>query len=141
SADCCQRGRGRGQRIQSSRGTEGQCGGQADHRGIRQHRNHSPEQETTTGLQRPGRSFRIWKVPRRHRAQGGRRAPRTKRREELTMRTVDKYLTRTENFLAGGALIAATALAVFAVILRNITGDVLFWSEEATIYLIIFSTF
>ena len=57
------------------------------------------------------------------------------------MRTVDKYLTRIENFLAGGTLIAAAALAVFAVILRNITGDVLFWSEEATIYLIIFSTF
>src|SRR5699024_6485710 len=57
------------------------------------------------------------------------------------MRTVDKYLTRIENFLAGGALIAATALAVFAVILHNFTGDVLFWSEEATLYLIIFSTF
>jgi len=59
----------------------------------------------------------------------------------MTVRTVDRYLTRIENFLAGGTLIAATALAVFAVLLRNITGDVLFWSEEATIYLIIFSTF
>lgn len=57
------------------------------------------------------------------------------------MRTLDKYLSRTENFLAGGSLIAATVLAVWAVILRNATGDVLFWSEEAIIYLIIFSTF
>ena len=57
------------------------------------------------------------------------------------MKTIDKYLSRLENALAGGCLIAATALAVFAVLLRNITGDVLFWSEEAVIYLIIFSTF
>ncbi|WP_152345958.1 TRAP transporter small permease [Brevibacterium sp. CFH 10365] len=57
------------------------------------------------------------------------------------METIDKYLSRLENFLAGGCLIAATALAVFAVLLRNITGDVIFWSEEAVIYLIIFSTF
>lgn len=57
------------------------------------------------------------------------------------MKTIDKYLSVLENALAGGCLIAATALAVFAVLLRNITGDVLFWSEEAVIYLIIFSTF
>ncbi|MFP3395942.1 TRAP transporter small permease [Brevibacterium sp. H602] len=57
------------------------------------------------------------------------------------MKTIDKYLSRLENVLAGGCLIAATALAVFAVLLRNITGDVIFWSEEAVIYLIIFSTF
>ncbi|WCE40384.1 TRAP transporter small permease [Brevibacterium sp. BDJS002] len=57
------------------------------------------------------------------------------------MRTFDKYLSRVENFLAGASLIGATALAVFAVLLRNITGDVLFWSEEAIIYLIICSTF
>ncbi|WP_169251032.1 TRAP transporter small permease [Brevibacterium sp. 'Marine'] len=57
------------------------------------------------------------------------------------MNIIDKYLSKVENVLAGGCLIAATALAVFAVLLRNITGDVLFWSEEAVIYLIIFSTF
>jgi C4-dicarboxylate transporter DctQ subunit len=57
------------------------------------------------------------------------------------MKTIDKYLSRLENFLAGGCLIAATVLAVFAVLLRNITGDVIFWSEEAIIYLIIFSSF
>lgn len=57
------------------------------------------------------------------------------------MKTFDKYLSRVENFLAGGSLIAATVLAVFAVLLRNITGDVIFWSEEAIIYLIICSTF
>lgn len=59
----------------------------------------------------------------------------------MRMRTFDKYLSRVENFLAGGSLIAATVLAVLAVLLRNITGDVLFWSEEAIIYLIICSTF
>ncbi|MCF2586117.1 TRAP transporter small permease [Brevibacterium sp. UCMA 11752] len=59
----------------------------------------------------------------------------------MTMKTFDKYLSRVENFLAGASLIGATALAVFAVLLRNITGDVLFWSEEAIIYLIICSTF
>lgn len=57
------------------------------------------------------------------------------------MKTFDKYLSRVENFLAGASLIGATALAVFAVLLRNITGDVLFWSEEAIIYIIICSTF
>lgn len=57
------------------------------------------------------------------------------------MKTIDKYLSQLENVLAGGCLIAATVLAVFAVLLRNITGDVIFWSEEAIIYLIIFSTF
>lgn len=57
------------------------------------------------------------------------------------MKTIDFYLSRVENLLAGGCLIAATVLAVFAVLLRNITGDVIFWSEEAIIYLIIFSTF
>ena len=59
----------------------------------------------------------------------------------MRMKTFDKYLSRVENFLAGGSLIAATVLAVFAVLLRNLTGDVLFWSEEAIIYLIICSTF
>lgn len=57
------------------------------------------------------------------------------------MKRIDRYLSGLENFLAGGSLIAATVLAVCAVILRNLTGDVLFWSEEAIIYLIIFSTF
>ena len=59
----------------------------------------------------------------------------------MRMTTFDKYLGRVENFLAGGSLIAATVLAVFAVLLRNLTGDVIFWSEEAIIYLIICSTF
>ncbi|GAA1856482.1 TRAP transporter small permease [Brevibacterium marinum] len=57
------------------------------------------------------------------------------------MKVFDRYLSRVENVLAGGSLIAATVLAVFAVLLRNLTGDVLFWSEEAIIYLIICSTF
>lgn len=57
------------------------------------------------------------------------------------MATFDRILSIIENILAGGCLTAATVLAVFAVILRNVTGDVIFWSEEAIIYLIIFSTF
>ena len=57
------------------------------------------------------------------------------------MRTFDAVLSRIENLLAGCSLIAATVLAVFAVILRNVSGDVIFWSEEAIIYLIICSTF
>lgn len=57
------------------------------------------------------------------------------------MHALNTVLTWIENILAGGTLAAACLLAIFAVILRNITGDVIFWSEEATIYLIIFSTF
>ncbi|MGJ7539094.1 TRAP transporter small permease [Brevibacterium luteolum] len=57
------------------------------------------------------------------------------------MSVFDTILSKIENALAGGALVLATLLAVFAVILRNVTGDVIFWSEEAIIYLIICSTF
>lgn len=46
-----------------------------------------------------------------------------------------------ENGIAAGSLGAAALLQIISVVLRNTTGDVIFWSEEATIYLIIYSTF
>ncbi|WAL39783.1 TRAP transporter small permease [Brevibacterium sp. BRM-1] len=54
---------------------------------------------------------------------------------------LDVMLRWTENVLAAGTLAGACILAIVAVLLRNITGDVIFWSEEAIIYLIIYSTF
>jgi len=53
----------------------------------------------------------------------------------------DRALTIVENVLAATALAGATAVAVLAVLLRYFFGTVLFWSEEAIIYLVIFSTF
>lgn len=57
------------------------------------------------------------------------------------LRSLDTILTWIENVIAAGSLALACGLAILAVILRNLTGDVIFWSEEAIIYLIIFSTF
>lgn len=53
----------------------------------------------------------------------------------------NKALTSVENALAAGTLAAAVLIAFLAIILRALTGTFLFWSEEAVIYLIIFSTF
>jgi C4-dicarboxylate transporter DctQ subunit len=53
----------------------------------------------------------------------------------------DRVLTRIENVLAASALGLATLIAVVAVLLRYVFGIFLFWSEEAIIYLIIYSTF
>jgi C4-dicarboxylate transporter DctQ subunit len=53
----------------------------------------------------------------------------------------DRVLTRIENVLAASALGLATIIAIFAVVLRYAFGIFLFWSEEAIIYLIIYSTF
>jgi C4-dicarboxylate transporter DctQ subunit len=53
----------------------------------------------------------------------------------------DRVLTRVENVLAASALGLATLIAIVAVILRYVFGTFLFWSEEAIIYLIIYSTF
>jgi C4-dicarboxylate transporter, DctQ subunit len=53
----------------------------------------------------------------------------------------DRVLTRIENVLAAGALGLATLIAIVAVVLRYFFGIFLFWSEEAVIYLIIYSTF
>ena len=46
-----------------------------------------------------------------------------------------------ENVLASAALAAAAGLAVLAVVLRYLFGTIIFWSEEAVIYLVLFSTF
>lgn len=57
------------------------------------------------------------------------------------MSRLDRILTWIENFLAAASLGAAAALAIVSVILRYVFNYVIFWSEEAIIYLIIFSTF
>ncbi|MGE9809395.1 MULTISPECIES: TRAP transporter small permease [unclassified Janibacter] len=56
------------------------------------------------------------------------------------MHQFDSALTKFENVFAGGTLVLATILAAVQVALRPF-GVFLFWSEEAIIYLIIFSTF
>jgi C4-dicarboxylate transporter, DctQ subunit len=53
----------------------------------------------------------------------------------------DRVLTLIENVLAASTLGLATIIAVVAVVLRYVFGVFLFWSEEAIIYLIIYSTF
>jgi C4-dicarboxylate transporter DctQ subunit len=53
----------------------------------------------------------------------------------------DRVLTRIENVLAASTLGLATTIAIVAVLLRYFFGIFLFWSEEAIIYLIIYSTF
>ncbi len=57
------------------------------------------------------------------------------------MHRFDRVLTRIENVLAASALGLATIIAIGAVLLRYLFGIFLFWSEEAIIYLIIYSTF
>ncbi|TQM13445.1 TRAP transporter small permease [Pseudonocardia kunmingensis] len=57
------------------------------------------------------------------------------------MQRFDRVLTRVENILAASALGLATIIAIVAVVLRYGFGIFLFWSEEAIIYLIIYSTF
>jgi C4-dicarboxylate transporter DctQ subunit len=57
------------------------------------------------------------------------------------MSTLDSILRRVENVLAAGSLGAAAFLAILAVILRTFFNEIIFWSEEAIIYLVIFSTF
>ncbi len=54
---------------------------------------------------------------------------------------LDQVLTWIENSLAALALGGASALAIIQVILRSAFGYTIFWTEEATIYLIILSTF
>jgi len=57
------------------------------------------------------------------------------------MSRLDSILTKVENVLAAGSLAAAALLAIVAVILRTFFNEIIFWSEEAIIYLVIFSTF
>jgi TRAP-type C4-dicarboxylate transport system permease small subunit len=54
---------------------------------------------------------------------------------------LDQVLTRLENVLAASALGLATTIAIVAVILRYAFGIFVFWSEEAIVYLVIYSTF
>jgi C4-dicarboxylate transporter, DctQ subunit len=60
---------------------------------------------------------------------------------EVDLQRFDRVLTRIENVLAASALGMATLIAIVAVLLRYVFGIFLFWSEEAIIYLIIYSTF
>ncbi len=57
------------------------------------------------------------------------------------MHRLDRILTGIENALAALALGGASLLACLQVILRYLFGYTIFWSEEATIYLLILSTF
>lgn len=50
-------------------------------------------------------------------------------------------LSKVENCLAAGSLGAAAVLAIIAVLLRTFFNEIIFWSEEAIIYLVIMSTF
>lgn len=57
------------------------------------------------------------------------------------MARFDQILTWIENFLAAATLGAAAVIAITGVILRYVFNSVIFWGEEAVIFLIIFSTF
>lgn len=57
------------------------------------------------------------------------------------MSRFDSILSKVENVLAAGSLAAAALIAIVAVIMRTFFNEIIFWSEEAVIYLIIFSTF
>ena len=57
------------------------------------------------------------------------------------MSSFDRVLTWIENGIAALALGGASILAIVQVILRSVFGNTIFWTEEATIYLIILSTF
>lgn len=59
-----------------------------------------------------------------------------KRAEQL-----DRLLGRLENFVAALALALAVTLSVAGVVLRYLFDYVIFWSQEATIFLVILSTF
>ena len=57
------------------------------------------------------------------------------------MSRFDQILTWIENGIAGLALSGAAIIAITQVILRTFFNHIIFWSEEAVIYLIILSTF
>lgn len=57
------------------------------------------------------------------------------------MSSFDRVLTWIENGIAALALGGASILAIVQVILRSVFGNTIFWTEEATVYLIILSTF
>jgi C4-dicarboxylate transporter DctQ subunit len=57
------------------------------------------------------------------------------------MSRFDQILTWIENGIAGLALGGAAIIAIIQVILRTFFNYIIFWSEEAVIYLIILATF
>lgn len=57
------------------------------------------------------------------------------------MARLNRVLTEVENVIAAGTLAAAVLISIVAILLRAIFGVFLFWSEEAVIYLVIYSTF
>jgi C4-dicarboxylate transporter DctQ subunit len=57
------------------------------------------------------------------------------------MSRFDQILTWIENGIAGLALSGAAIIAIVQVILRTFFNHIIFWSEEAVIYLIILATF
>lgn len=57
------------------------------------------------------------------------------------MSRFDRVLTWIENGIAGGAIGGAALVAIAQVILRYGFNEIIFWSEELVIYLVILSTF
>ena len=57
------------------------------------------------------------------------------------MHRLSRALTLVENVVAAGALAAAAAIAIVAVVLRYVFNVLIFWSEEAVIYLVLLSVF
>lgn len=56
------------------------------------------------------------------------------------MKHLDRVLTTVENWLAAGTLGLAALISIVNIVIRQF-GAAWFWTEEAVIYLIIFSTF
>lgn len=57
------------------------------------------------------------------------------------MRGLGRALTLVENVVASAALAAAAGIAIVAVVLRYVFNYLIFWSEEAVIYLVLLSVF
>lgn len=57
------------------------------------------------------------------------------------MQRLGRALTVVENVVASAALAAAAVIAVVAVVLRYVFNVLIFWSEEAVIYLVLLSVF
>lgn len=57
------------------------------------------------------------------------------------LRMADRILSGVENFIAALALGGVALLVIATVVLRYTIGYSIFWAEEASIYLVIFSTF
>lgn len=57
------------------------------------------------------------------------------------MHRLGRLLTVVENVVAAAALAAAATIAIVAVILRYVFNVLIFWSEEAVIYLVLVSVF